>query len=458
MRDAIPKIRVSEYESRDYSVFCVYDHDRCWKRLRPIKGNADAVWYEFRADLEYRSVSKEQEEVLHNVWKQRDKYPRVRRYAREDGRGARLLSNLATAFSKGEAESVQRYLSEFITHTGKATQKSIHLALSWDTLPRFDPSLVKKTRWVVDSFLVDGGIQLVFGERGSFKSTLLLFTAKAVANKEKLFGLKTRRCRVLYLDYENPANIIKSRNDDLELNLPNNPYLVIWNRFTQFPVPRPSDPALQVFVKSCLSETGHGPWIIFDSWSSLLNPGEGGENTGQIAPIYSHLRTLADLGATITILDHSRKYNADVIYGGQDKEAKSDTIHNLQIFDNPIQPQNAIVRVESWLKRFAPRTVGTFAFEVQSIKDNNGEWHVSGLKPAKDPIEEQKRKKREFVRDLIRDNPDCSQQELTKLAAKKDLARDETVKILHSGVGKYWTVEKSAHGKRCYRILEASTP
>jgi hypothetical protein len=72
--------------------------------------------------------------------------------------------------------------------------------------------------------------------------------------------------------------------------------------------------------------------------------------TGQTAPIYLQLRKLADLGATITVLDHSRKYERGVIYGGQDKEAKVDSIHILLPYENKARESNAIVRVQSWLK------------------------------------------------------------------------------------------------------------
>ena len=119
--------------------------------------------------------------------------------------------------------------------------------------------------------------------------------------------MKSRRRRVLF-DYENPDHIVKTRSDDLNLNLSDSQNLKIWNKFGPQPPPRPDDTMLEALVKECALETGYGPWLIFDSWASLLKAGDGGEFTGQIAPIYAHLRKLADLGATVTVLDHSRKY------------------------------------------------------------------------------------------------------------------------------------------------------
>ncbi len=188
--------------------------------------------------------------------------------------------------------------------------------------------------------------------------------------------MKTRRRRVLYLDYENPANVISARNTDLRLGLPGSD-LIIWDRFGHGTPPKPGEQRLEGFVKDCVAATGHGPWIIFDSWSSLLNPGEGGELTGQTAYKFVELRRLADLGATITVIDHTRKYDRSIVYGGQDKEAKADSIHNLQLYDD--NRAHPVVLVRSWLKRNAPRNEGNFAFEVRGERDQKGNWHIRGL-------------------------------------------------------------------------------
>jgi len=99
--------------------------------------------------------------------------------------------------------------------------------------------------------------------------------------------------------------------------------------------------------------------------------------------------------------------------------------------------------------------VGVFAFEVQSKKDKNDEWHIMGLVPAKDPAAEEKRRKREILRDLIRRNPKLGQEALAKLAATKGLGRDEAIDLLKAGIGKHWEAKKTAHGKFVFKLLEA---
>lgn len=326
--------------------------------------------------------------------------------------------------------------------------------LTWDNLPRFDPNAVQDTKWLVENLFAEGTVSLIYGPRGAFKSTLLLALAGAVSLGEEFLEMKTRKRKVLYLDYENPPDTIKNRVLDLRLGLPENENLVIWDRFGSQPPPHPGDPRLQQFVRHCIEEFHRRPWIIFDSGSSILRRGEGGETTGQTAPLYTDVRKLCDAGVTISILDHTRKYEEAIIYGGQDKEAKADTLHNFIIDKNTIRPERPILCVQTWLKRYAPEGEGSFAVEVQSFKDEDDKWHVTGFKPTGNPIVEEKKRYRHILRELIPDNPEASQRELAELAAERGIGRDKAEEMLKKGIDKYWTVGKGAGRKLVYKLLE----
>jgi AAA domain-containing protein len=328
-------------------------------------------------------------------------------------------------------------------------------ALTWDNLPRFDPDVVQDTKWLVETLFAEGTLSLIYGPRGAFKSTFVIAACGAVASGQEFLGMKTRKRKVLYLDYENPPDVLKNRVIDLHLGLPENGNLVIWDRFGSQPPPHPGDPRLRQFVRDCIEKFHRRPWIIFDSGSSILRRGEGGETTGQTAPIYTDLRKLCDAGATISILDHTRKYDEEIIYGGQDKEAKADTLHNFIVSKNTIRPERPILSVQSWLKRYAPEGEGRLSVEVQGFKDENGKWHVTGFKPTGDPIVEERKRYRHILRDLIRDNPGSSQRDLAKLAAERDgFSRNKAEAMLKAGIGKRWTVTKGAKGKLVYRVSE----
>lgn len=144
-------------------------------------------------------------------------------------------------------------------------------SISWGTVPTFDPSLVTKTKWLVKDFIPAKNITLVYGARGSFKSTYLLSVLKRISEDR----------RVLVLDYENPPDVLKQRDKDLKLSLPA-PNLKIWDRFGPQPPPRPGDPRLEQIVKEAFKETKRSPVLVFDSWASLLKPGEGGRVRGRL--------------------------------------------------------------------------------------------------------------------------------------------------------------------------------
>lgn len=409
--ESIDTIHFGEYKTRDHYVFSVYRGSEHWKMLSNRTGRKKAIWLKCHGGKPHVPAKQSDLPWLNDVFESSGQYSRVERFPRTAG------------------------------------------VFAWGNLPRFNPSTVDEFKWQIYGFLAQGSIQLVFGERGSFKSTLLLLAAKSVAGRESFLGMKTKRRRVLILDYENPPDVIKTRCADLGLELPDNPWLVIWDRFGPRPLPKPDDPGLEKFVRDCVAETGHGPWIIFDSWASLLRPGEGGEFTGQIAPVYQALRKLADLGATITVLDHSRKHDKKMLYGGQDKEAKADSIHNLTVFPNKIAPTNPIVRVDSWHKRAAPKGIGSFAFEVQSTQDRHGKWRIAGLVSARDPEKAKSREDINLLRGLIKQNPTLGQEALARKASEEGLPRDQAIRLLKEGIGKDWQIRRIGHNKFCFSLI-----
>ena len=143
-----------------------------------------------------------------------------------------------------------------------------------------------------------------------------------------------------------------------------------------------------------------------------------------------------------------------MLYGGQDKEAKVDAIHNLTVFPNKTAPTNPIVLVDSWHKRAAPKGVGNFAFEVQSKQDREGNWHIIDLVLLPDPDEAQSQEQIEQLRNLIKRNPASGQDALSRLAAGAGISRLQAIKLLKEGTGKHWQVRKIGHNKSSYSLLQ----
>jgi hypothetical protein len=330
----------------------------------------------------------------------------------------------------------------------------------WHEVPCLDLTKIKRSAWVIEFFLARASIQLIFGEFGTRKTTAMLKAAWAVARGEQFLGMKTRQRPVLYIDYENPPDVVKSYCKDLGID-PSKEQLKIWDR-SKKPAPRPDDKDgfLLDFVKRCKKATGHAPWIIFDSWTSLLRAGESGNDVNHATHIFRAIRGLCDEGATCTIIDHTGKNRKREPIGTSAKMTQMDTSHRFQVekSDTAILGANSerkVVRVESFLKRYAPKHVGTFSFEVRSRIDSKGDWHLRSLEAVKDRtvIEQEKQVKKLYK--LIEANPALGKDAIANLADKEGIAvRDRARALIRDGLAnKQLEQLKKAHGKRPLRVV-----
>jgi hypothetical protein len=322
----------------------------------------------------------------------------------------------------------------------------------WKDIPRLDLSKIKDPAWVIDFFLARASTQLIYGSYGTFKTTMMLTAGWCVSQGLPFLGMKTRQRCVLYLDYENPDHVVKRMCDDSKID-PSSPSFTIWNR-ADTPTPLPKDETLMKFVRHCKKLTGHSPWIIFDSWTSLLRAGDSGDKIGEATHIFRAIRRLCDMGATCTIIDHTGKSKSKGPIGTSAKMTQMDTSHYFeQQSEEAVQGSdsvNTIVRVGSFLKRYAPKDVGAFSFEVQGALDKKGKWHMVSLRATKDRAVLKQENEIEGMKKLIKRNPTLGQEELSELAKNKNIvSRDRARRLLQYGVGKYWkTTTKGKWGFR----------
>lgn len=324
--------------------------------------------------------------------------------------------------------------------------------------PRLDLSKIKDSRALIDKFLFEGSIQLGYGAFGTRKTTLYLLAAWAVSQGVPFLGLKTLRRPVLYLDYENPASVLKTYCLDLDIKL-DDLMFIIWDRAAK-PLPLPNDGWFKRFVRRCQEDTGHAPWIIFDSWTSLLREGESGNQLDHATRIFRAIRELCDQGATVTIIDHTGKNKgSQEPIGTSAKMTQMDTAHYFRAQKKESEglaldgrSSHMVIEVESFLKRYAPKGEGSFSFEVRTNMNKKDEWHVSSITPIEDPAVKQARDI-QTLKELIRHNPTLGQEELaaeikTVLKLSRDAARD----LLKKGLGLYWEMVSVGPKKLTYRL------
>jgi AAA domain len=327
----------------------------------------------------------------------------------------------------------------------------------WKGVPGLDLSKIRPSRWVIDFFLARSSVQLIYGSFGTRKTTAMLLAAWSVAQGIPFFGRKTRQRPVLYLDFENPPDVLKSYCQDLHID-PSHSAFRIWDRAAKA-TPMPADETLVKFVQQCIKTTGRAPWIIFDSWTSLLKAGDSGDKIGETAPIFRAIRHLCDIGATCTIIDHTGKSKRKDPIGSSAKMTQMDTSHyfETQKNDNTLPDSDSsstVVRVQSFLKRYAPEHVGTFSFEAKAAVDLKGKWHLRSLEPVTDISVLRAEKAVEGMKQLITNNPKLGHEDLADKAAAEGIVRSRNAgrRILDAGAGKYWEVSEGAKGRKAYRV------
>jgi hypothetical protein len=329
-------------------------------------------------------------------------------------------------------------------------------------IPRLDLAKVKEPRALIDNFIIEGCTQLGYGKFGTRKTTLHLLAAWSVSRGIPFLGMRTRKRMVLYLDYENPAGVLKAYCNDLSIDLCD-AHLTIWDR-TSEPPPKPGDKRLIKFIRRCKKVTGHAPWIIFDSWTSLLRAGESGNEIKDATRIFRAVRRYCDLGATITLIDHTGKRGNEPI-GTSAKMTQMDTAYRFSVQQDTLaldgRSSRSVIRVENFLKRFAPKDVGTFSIQIKAAMDGRDVWHTRSIQRTKDIAALKIEEKIELLKSLIRSNPNCGKEELAKLASKeqnvnggKIIGRSQASSLLQQGIGEYWTALRSGPKKLVFKTLK----
>jgi hypothetical protein len=331
----------------------------------------------------------------------------------------------------------------------------------WKGIPWLDFSKVKNPKPLIENFLMEGTTQLCYGKFGTRKTTLHLLAAWCVSQGIPFLEMKTKQRVVLYLDYENPAGVLKAYCEDLKIDS-SGPMFRIWDR-SAGPPPKPGDKRLARFIHNCKKATGHRPWIIFDSWTSLLRVGASGNEVGDTTEIFRAVRGYCDKGVTCTIIDHTGKKGGRDPIGSSAKMSQMDTAHLITIKTNKDitgKSSTSVVRVENFLKRFAPEGVGTFSLEIEAAKNGDGQWHTVSVKPTKDRSVKRTERRITAMQHLISTNRTQGKEGLVKIAVEAGMeSRDDARQLLEQGTGTYWkTIKKGSNNKTVFRVNKAVSP
>ena len=327
----------------------------------------------------------------------------------------------------------------------------------WKGIPCLDFSKIKNHHPLIENFLLEGTTQVCYGKFGTRKTTLHLKAGWCVSQGKPFLGMKTRQRVVLYLDYENPAGVLKAYGKDLGIDS-DAPTFKIWDRRNGGVPPKPGDPRIGNFITTCKNLTGRCPWIIFDSWTSLLRT-DANDNSGtHVTEVFKALREYCDKGATCTIIDHTGKFGGNEPIGSSAKMSQMDTAHLITartIKDITGKYSTTKVRVKNFLKRFAPEGEGTFSIEIKATKNSKGHWHTDTIETTTDRAVKQKELRIANMRHIIQKNPTQGKEELVKKAQEAKMeSRDDARALLEQGEGYYWKSVKKSNNKKVYRVIK----
>jgi AAA domain len=160
--------------------------------------------------------------------------------------------------------------------------------------------------YLVEGILTDGSLNLVSGESGCGKSTVLLALANCVATGTPFLGHKCEQRKVLFVDGENGLQVYHERFRRLNIN--ENPNMLFWGLWVR---PEPEGPHSKVIMKFALE---HRPLIIFDSFIAF-HPGSEQDAT-ETRAYMDFFRQLASAGATVVLIHHIGKGETSKEYRG----------------------------------------------------------------------------------------------------------------------------------------------
>jgi hypothetical protein len=300
-------------------------------------------------------------------------------------------------------------------------------------------------KWLVDRFLLYGGVTMIAGAMGSQKSLLALLLAKAVSRalsgqpwmcdskglmvpgsngaflgRNILHGVP-----VLYVDRENSESEANKRIDKIGLLGTKN--LIYWGEWNKEITPEPNDPRLLEFAHRSQG------LIIFDSFQDWYGDRKEIDNS-QMIELMSQFKRLARLGAGVLLIHHDAKPPAkgktQGYRGGTGIPALTDMAISAR---KSAQEDGSIVMSEIRFRQCAPWTLTCHVdfrpdyYDLQLVSDQT----PVDLYNARQAVAADKKAQRKTDKDVlvkaVTDDPTVNSRALEELSG---LSRVTCLKVL----------------------------
>ena len=243
-----------------------------------------------------------------------------------------------------------------------------------------------------------GAVVALTGDSGSGKSTLATAWARDVD------------VPVLFLDRENPVNVICDRLERLRFS--EGPRLRFWGGWCEQEAPLPDAPAVIDWVKTCELR----PLVVVDSLSAFGIIDQN--NASEMRAFMHRCRRLADLGATVLALHHSGKAETSKDYrGSSDFKASVDVAFHVSNIGSGA------------LDRLVLR-----AFKTRVQVDSEITYDYAGGRFVRSDPAEVRQTTGDQLMGLLRRNPGIAAKQFEELAAELGLGRNRARTFLGDSV------------------------
>jgi hypothetical protein len=271
-------------------------------------------------------------------------------------------------------------------------------------------SFESSLKWSVEGMFAEGSVTLLSAESGTGKTWLAYYIAGCVAHGLPIIGRRVKQSKVLYLDGENPAYVVKQRLFDLGIAATLG--LTVWGGWTISPPPGPSHPLVVDFAHE------HKGLIIYDSLIEF-HPGSEQSST-ETRAFMRQFRLLANLGATVLILHNAGKAETSKLYrGSSDIKAAVDTAYQLRATDDKADKLGKL-----YMNCFKGRLTPAQSFGLE-FRAHEGFVPCEHSEPA--------RTTEEIIAEILEANPNSNQKYVVAAAREKGCSKRQAEECLKHG-------------------------
>jgi hypothetical protein len=281
--------------------------------------------------------------------------------------------------------------------------------------------------WIIDGLIIEGGVTLLTGESGVGKSTLALALCGSVVHGVPFIGRQTKRSKVVYIDKENPASVVRERLARLKIEETED--LKVWGDWVDVPPQGPNHPAILDYARE------HQSLFVFDSLVAFHTGSE--QDASETRKHMQLYKDIASTGASVIVLHHTGKSDGSKQYrGSSDIKAVVDACWLLEGASGSTEGLRSFV-----LQPFKSRAVMTEPIHLEYVE---GVFSARGAHMVRD---------REQMNNIVRDHRGKTQTNLVRIAVGIGIAKNRAEQLLSEGENDgNFKVRKGHKGAKYYTL------